>query len=41
MLSALLMIRRLVAGLRVALHEEDFSRVLGAAVLLITLGRPT
>ena len=35
------MIRRLVAALRVALREEDFSRVLGAAVLLIALGTMT
>ena len=41
MLSALLMIRRLVAALRVALREEDFSRVLGAGVLLIALGTMT
>jgi hypothetical protein len=34
MLSALLMIRRLMVALRVALREEDFARILGAAALL-------
>jgi hypothetical protein len=32
MLSALLMLRRLVGALRVALREEDFARILGAGV---------
>lgn len=41
MLSALLMIRRLVAALRVALREQDFARVLGAALLLIVIGTIT
>jgi hypothetical protein len=30
MISALLMLRRLAAALRVALREEDFARVLSA-----------
>src|SRR5262245_7059450 len=38
MLSALLMLRRLAGALRIALREEDFARVLGAAVLLIVIG---
>ena len=41
MLSALLMLRRLVAALRVALREEDFARILGAALLLIVIGTIT
>jgi len=41
MLSALLMIRRLVVALRIALREEDFARILGAAGLLIFLGTLT
>jgi hypothetical protein len=38
MLSALLMMRRLAAALRVALREEDFARVLSAGVLLVVIG---
>ena len=38
MISALLMLRRLIATLRYAVREEDFARVLSAAVLLIVLG---
>jgi len=38
MISALLMLRRLVAALRVALHDEDFGRVLSAGLLLIITG---
>jgi hypothetical protein len=41
MLSALLMMRRLAAALRVALREEDFGRVLSAALLLIVVGTMT
>jgi hypothetical protein len=36
MLSALMMIHRLAAALRVALREEDFARRLGAALVLIS-----
>jgi uncharacterized membrane protein YkgB len=35
------MIRRLAAALRVALREEDFARILGAAFVLITIGTIT
>jgi hypothetical protein len=38
MISALLMLRRLAAALRVALREEDFGRVLSAALILILTG---
>jgi len=38
MLSALMMLRRLAAALRIALREEDFARILGAASLLISSG---
>lgn len=38
MISALLMLRRLAAALRVALREEDFERVLSAGLLLIVIG---
>jgi hypothetical protein len=38
MISALLMLRRLAAALRVALRDEDFGRVLSAALLLIITG---
>ena len=38
MISALLMLRRLAAALRVALREEDFGRVLSAGLLLIITG---
>jgi hypothetical protein len=41
MLSALLMIRRLMVALRIALREEDFARILGAAALLIFFGTLT
>ena len=38
MLSALLMMRRLARALRVALRDEDFGRVLSAALALIIIG---
>ena len=38
MISALLMMRRLLTALRVALREEDFARVLSAGVALIVVG---
>jgi hypothetical protein len=38
MISALLMMRRLAAALRVALREEDFARVLSAGLALIIVG---
>lgn len=38
MISALLMLRRLATALRVALREEDFARVLSAAMALIVVG---
>jgi hypothetical protein len=38
MLSALLMLRRLVGALRVALREEDFARNLGAGLALVVIG---
>ena len=38
MISALLMMRRLAAALRVALREEDFERVLSAGLALIIVG---
>ena len=38
MISALLMLRRLAAALRVALREEDFARVLSAGLALIIIG---
>ena len=38
MISALLMMRRLAAALRVALREEDFGRVLSAGSALIIIG---
>jgi hypothetical protein len=38
MLSALLMLRRLVGALRVALREEDFARILGAGLALVVIG---
>ena len=41
MLSALMMMRRLAAALRVALREKDFGRILSAAVLLIIVGTLT
>jgi hypothetical protein len=41
MLSALMMMRRLAAALRVALRDEDFGRILSAALLLILVGSIT
>jgi hypothetical protein len=41
MLSALMMMRRLAAALRVALRDEDFGRILSAALLLILVGTIT
>lgn len=41
MVSALLMIARLAAALRVALREQDFARVLAAALLLVVIGTVT
>ena len=38
MLSALLMMRRLARALGVALRDEDFGRVLSAALALIVIG---
>jgi hypothetical protein len=38
MISALLMLRRLAAALRVALRTEDFARVLSAGLTLIIIG---
>ena len=38
MISALLMLRRLAAALRVASRDEDFGRVLSARLLLIITG---
>lgn len=38
MISAILMLRRLVGALRVALREEDFARILGAGLALIVIG---
>jgi hypothetical protein len=38
MVSALLMVARLAAALRVALREEDFGRVLSAGLFLIITG---
>jgi hypothetical protein len=40
-ISAILVIRRFVAALRVALREEDFTRVLAAALLLVVVGTIT
>jgi hypothetical protein len=40
-LSALMMLRRLAAALRVALREEDFARILSAGLLLIVIGTLT
>jgi hypothetical protein len=37
-ISALLMIKRLAGALRVALREEDFGRIMAAAVALIIVG---
>jgi uncharacterized membrane protein YkgB len=37
-ISALLMFRRLLGALRVALREEDFGRILGAALTLVIVG---
>jgi uncharacterized membrane protein YkgB len=41
MLSLLLMTRRLGAAIRVALREEDFSRILSAALVLVAVGTVT
>jgi hypothetical protein len=41
MLSALLMLRRLAAALGVALREEDFARILAAALVLVVIGTIT
>ena len=38
MISAILMMRRLLSALRVALREEDFARVLSAGLALIVIG---
>jgi len=38
MISALMMMRRLMSALRVALREEDFARVLSAGLALIVVG---
>jgi hypothetical protein len=38
MISAILMLRRLVGALRIALREEDFARILGAGLALIVIG---
>ena len=38
MISAILMMRRLLGALRVALRDEDFGRILSAAVTLIVIG---
>jgi hypothetical protein len=38
MISAIMMLRRLAAALRVALREEDFARILGAGLALIIVG---
>jgi hypothetical protein len=39
--STLLMWRRFAAAMRVALRDEDFARILGAALLLIIVGTVT
>jgi hypothetical protein len=41
MLSMLMMLRRFAAALRIALREEDFHRILAAALLLILVGTLT
>ena len=41
MLSALLMMRRLLQALRVALRDEDFGRVLSAGLALVVIGTVT
>ena len=38
MLSALLMLRRFAVALRYALREEDFGRILSAAIALVFVG---
>jgi hypothetical protein len=40
-LSVLLLWRRFAAALRVALREEDFTRVLSAGILLVVVGTVT
>jgi hypothetical protein len=41
MLSALLMLRRMLTALRVALREEEFLQILGAALALVVVGTVT
>ena len=41
MLSMLLVLRRLVSALRIALREEDFARIVAAGALLIVFGTIT
>ena len=41
MISAVMMMHRLAAALRVALREEDFGRVLSAGLALIVIGALT
>jgi hypothetical protein len=41
MLSALLMVRRLLGALRIALRNEDFARILSAGLALIVIGTIT
>jgi Ion channel len=41
MVSALLMLRRVVRALRLAAREDDFIPVLGAGVLLVVIGSTT
>jgi hypothetical protein len=38
MISAILMLRRLLGALRIALRDEDFGRVLAAALALVVIG---
>jgi hypothetical protein len=40
MLSALMMLRRMATALRVALREEEFVQILGAALALVAVGTP-
>jgi hypothetical protein len=41
MLSALLMLRRMLNALQVALREEEFLQILGAALALVAVGTVT
>lgn len=41
MLSALLMLRRFIVAMRIALREEDFHRILVAGLLLVFIGTMT